>query len=552
MARYTGEVAKEYVGDKDLAMQYTSVARTLLGSLHEMSGGIESGIRRVLLPDGAAITVSFAGALEKISIDVRSVTVPSIQVGTYGFVYTPGTYLSNGTDYMDIGRMPYRVYPTLRHYEDSGLGVFSKVVDNVGIRPHVQVSTTGERTYTSYSSQLRAHPYPSDVWQGQRDYMYTSLPVLHKGSAYHLQYAFWQVDPGNLNVRTLSGAPVEGRYGFNYQGIIGEGSRYQYHTNYLDQIWVMQDGIPCDTLLRSYFLENGDSRFTFAQPSIIGFFKNDAYLLISLHTRKIYPLNIFDYWYEYEYLWWVWPRNNSDSPTCLGGYSEFVYVNTTIPIKSPYKVKPGTYTGVHFTPFAKGPVYGDTSWSRRLAFYAISTDETGAPTLDLTFVDAYDTPLADFMGYSETSYLDYYFDSTAKTWGIVYAGSVYEGGIRHAMIYKEDTLVEKRPETMILLGFNYDNYVFVGGPNQDGLIYEMNGAEIGPGSYFDMIGGYAALKEGLPQVSGPMYSLNGKVSSLVVLDLIQQQYPADLARIVSGYTGFGIVGGVTDGVVSAG
>lgn len=73
MPKYISEVTKHFSGDKTLAARYMGVARGLLGSLVDMSGDVFQNARKVILPDGTKITVSFAGALARIAIDVRSV-----------------------------------------------------------------------------------------------------------------------------------------------------------------------------------------------------------------------------------------------------------------------------------------------------------------------------------------------------------------------------------------------------------------------------------------------------------------------------------------------
>lgn len=71
MPKYISEVTKHFSGDKTLAARYMGVARGLLGSLVDMSGDVFQNARKVILPDGTKITVSFAGALAQIAIDVR-------------------------------------------------------------------------------------------------------------------------------------------------------------------------------------------------------------------------------------------------------------------------------------------------------------------------------------------------------------------------------------------------------------------------------------------------------------------------------------------------
>jgi len=73
MPKYISEVTKHFSGDKTLAARYMGVARGLLGSLVDMSGDVFQNARKVILPDGTKITVSFAGALARIAIDVRSI-----------------------------------------------------------------------------------------------------------------------------------------------------------------------------------------------------------------------------------------------------------------------------------------------------------------------------------------------------------------------------------------------------------------------------------------------------------------------------------------------
>lgn len=87
MARYFREVSKQFAGDKTLAAQYMGVARSLLGGLKEMSAGLYQNARHVVLPDGAKITVRFAGAIHQILIDVSAVTQRLAQGGW--FLITP-------------------------------------------------------------------------------------------------------------------------------------------------------------------------------------------------------------------------------------------------------------------------------------------------------------------------------------------------------------------------------------------------------------------------------------------------------------------------------
>ena len=68
------EVNKHFSGDKTLAVRYMGVARSLLGGLVEMSGEVFQNARKVLLPDGTKIEVSFAGNVAKIEIDVQRTT----------------------------------------------------------------------------------------------------------------------------------------------------------------------------------------------------------------------------------------------------------------------------------------------------------------------------------------------------------------------------------------------------------------------------------------------------------------------------------------------
>jgi hypothetical protein len=71
--KYFREVNKHFSCDKTLAVKYMGVARSLLGGLVEMSGDVFQNARKVILPDGTKITVSFAGSLAQIAIDVVSV-----------------------------------------------------------------------------------------------------------------------------------------------------------------------------------------------------------------------------------------------------------------------------------------------------------------------------------------------------------------------------------------------------------------------------------------------------------------------------------------------
>lgn len=72
MPKYFREVNKHISGDKTIAARYMSVARSMLGGLVEMSGDVFQNIRRVMLPDGTKIEVSFIGDMGRIAIDVTS------------------------------------------------------------------------------------------------------------------------------------------------------------------------------------------------------------------------------------------------------------------------------------------------------------------------------------------------------------------------------------------------------------------------------------------------------------------------------------------------
>lgn len=69
MPKYFREVNKHFSGDKTLAVRYMGVARSLLGGLVEMSGDLLQNARKVVLPDGTKIIVSFAGQIANIAID---------------------------------------------------------------------------------------------------------------------------------------------------------------------------------------------------------------------------------------------------------------------------------------------------------------------------------------------------------------------------------------------------------------------------------------------------------------------------------------------------
>lgn len=71
MPKYFREVNKHFSGDKEKAASYMGVARSLLGGLVEMSGDLFQNARKVVLKDGTRITVSFAGAIANVLIDVR-------------------------------------------------------------------------------------------------------------------------------------------------------------------------------------------------------------------------------------------------------------------------------------------------------------------------------------------------------------------------------------------------------------------------------------------------------------------------------------------------
>ena len=74
MSNYIREIVKQFYGDQSLAAQYLGFARKLLGELAERSGDIETTQRRVILPDGADITVGFLPGIARVMIDVRNVS----------------------------------------------------------------------------------------------------------------------------------------------------------------------------------------------------------------------------------------------------------------------------------------------------------------------------------------------------------------------------------------------------------------------------------------------------------------------------------------------
>lgn len=92
MTREYREAIKRFMGDPKLAVQYTSVARTILGGLIQQLrlGGIEYGHRIVNLPDGAMIRVMHNSGINTIEIDV-SVGTEKQKGGasSSGFVFYP-------------------------------------------------------------------------------------------------------------------------------------------------------------------------------------------------------------------------------------------------------------------------------------------------------------------------------------------------------------------------------------------------------------------------------------------------------------------------------
>ncbi len=86
MPKYFREVNKHFSGDKTLAVRYMGVARSLLGGLVEMSADVFQNVRKVLLPDGTKIEVSFAGNIAQISIDVQHTTTQTTEGGCRAFL----------------------------------------------------------------------------------------------------------------------------------------------------------------------------------------------------------------------------------------------------------------------------------------------------------------------------------------------------------------------------------------------------------------------------------------------------------------------------------
>lgn len=78
MARYTEWLQKKFVGDPKLGAEYLSLARTLLGGLHNYSKNVMSNVRHVTLPNGVKITVSFAGAINRVLIDVKAISTTTV------------------------------------------------------------------------------------------------------------------------------------------------------------------------------------------------------------------------------------------------------------------------------------------------------------------------------------------------------------------------------------------------------------------------------------------------------------------------------------------
>lgn len=123
MARYTEWLQKKFVGDPKLGAEYLSLARTLLGGLHNYSKNVMSNVRHVTLPNGVKITVSFAGAINRVLIDVRSVT-EKIKDSVYTAIYVrPSwsglfdfgvTVYGCGVSVKKVSRKPFLKYVDLR------------------------------------------------------------------------------------------------------------------------------------------------------------------------------------------------------------------------------------------------------------------------------------------------------------------------------------------------------------------------------------------------------------------------------------------------------
>ena len=78
MARFFEWAHKQFVGDPKLGAEYLPLARTLLGSLHD-SSTVMSNSRQVVLPNGVKILVGFAGAINRVMIDVRAAVVEAVE-----------------------------------------------------------------------------------------------------------------------------------------------------------------------------------------------------------------------------------------------------------------------------------------------------------------------------------------------------------------------------------------------------------------------------------------------------------------------------------------
>jgi hypothetical protein len=78
VTRYFREFSKELIGDRALASSYIPFAAKVLGGLKEMSGGVFSNVRRVILPDGTQVTARFSGAIHQVTIDVTGVIAKAI------------------------------------------------------------------------------------------------------------------------------------------------------------------------------------------------------------------------------------------------------------------------------------------------------------------------------------------------------------------------------------------------------------------------------------------------------------------------------------------
>lgn len=148
MPKYISEVTKHFSGDKTLAARYMGVARGLLGSLVDMSGDVFQNARKVILPDGTKITVSFVGSIARVYINaVKSSLVEQGKRKLETFlVRTPNRYRSynfplppDESDYMvevfDNGNVEYKLNDKLEYgcrlwYDEIGRDISTDLIGN--------------------------------------------------------------------------------------------------------------------------------------------------------------------------------------------------------------------------------------------------------------------------------------------------------------------------------------------------------------------------------------------------------------------------------------